>query len=118
MAVPGSDVVFARVQKLAHLRTTVPALATGAYKELWRQNGAQNTNVFAFSRGTGPGMRVVAIGNGTKTSGPVDVSVPLADGTQLVDELGDGAPATLTVHGGKATITLPPRGAAIYRVQP
>lgn len=117
-AVPGSDVVFARIQKLAHLRTTVPALATGAYKELWRQNGAQNTNVFAFSRGTGPGMRVVAIGNGTKPSGPVDVSVPLADGTQLVDDLGDGAPATLTVHGGKATITLPPRGAAIYRVGP
>ncbi|HEY6036133.1 MAG TPA: alpha-amylase family glycosyl hydrolase [Kofleriaceae bacterium] len=114
-AVAGADQVFARVQKLAHLRTTVPALATGAYKELWRQNGAQNTNVFAFSRGTGAGMRIVVIGNGSRTSGPVAIPIGLPDGTQLVDELGDGAPATLAVSHGAFTIALPARSAAIYR---
>jgi alpha-amylase len=116
MAVAGSDQVFARVQQLAHLRTTVPALATGAYKELWRQNGAQNTNVFAFSRGDGAGMRIVVVGNGTRVSGPVAIPIGLPDGTQLVDELGDGAPAMISVSHGAFTISLPARSAAIYHL--
>jgi glycosidase len=115
-AVAGSDVVFARVQKLAQLRTSVPALADGEYHELWRQNGATRPNVFAFSRGTGAGIRIVAIGNGAAHS-VVQLPVHLADGVVLVDELGDGAPASLTVSGGKVALDLPPRSAGIYRIQ-
>jgi alpha-amylase len=112
-AVAGSDVVFARVQKLAYLRTTVPALADGAYRELWRQNGAANPNVYAFSRGTGPGERIVVIANGAARS-RVTIPVHLPDGTVLVDDLGDGAPAQVTVSGGAIALDLPPRSAAIY----
>lgn len=117
-AVAGSAQVFARVQKLAALRTSVPALVDGAYRELWRQNGAQNPNVFAFARGTGDAARVVVISNGAARSGTMRIPVPATvfpDGAQLVDELGDGAPASVTLSGGKLVVDLPPRSAAIYR---
>jgi glycosidase len=114
--VAGSDVVFARVQKLAAMRTTVPALATGEYHELWRQNGAQNPNVYAFSRGSGAGIRIVVIANGAAHS-RVTIPVHLDDGTQLVDDLGDGAPAQVTVTGGAIVLDLPSRSAAIFRQQ-
>ena len=116
-AIAGSDVVFARVQKLAALRTSVPALAGGEYHELWRQNGAANPNVYAFSRGHGAGMRIVVIANGAAHS---RVAIPVhgvADGTVLVDELGDGAPAQVMVSGGKLALDLPARSGAIYRLQ-
>lgn len=118
-AVAGSDVVYRRVQKLTMLRRSVPALADGEYHELWRQNGAANPNVFAFSRGSGAGVRVVVIGDGAGRSGAMHIPVHgLADGTTLVDELGDGAPATVVIAGGKLTVDLPARSAAIYRVAP
>jgi glycosidase len=115
-AVAGSDAIFARVQELAAMRTRVPAFADGAYKELWRQNGAANPNVYAFSRGSGAGERIVVIGNGAAHS-RVTIPVHLADGTQLVDELGDGAPAQVTVSGGTIALDLPPRSGAIYRLE-
>jgi glycosidase len=115
-AVAGSDMIFARVKQLAAMRTSVPAFADGAYKELWRQNGAANPNVFAFSRGTGAGERIVVIANGTASS-RVTIPVHLADGTQLVDDLGDGAPAQVTVSGGAIALDLPARSGAIYRLQ-
>lgn len=117
-AIAGSDVVYARVQKLAALRTTVPALADGAYRELWRQNGAANPNVLAFSRGSGPGMRIVVVANGAAVS---RVNLPvhgIADGTVLVDDLGDGAPAQVTVTGGAIALDMPARSAAIYFIAP
>ncbi len=116
-AVAGSDQMYARMQKLIALRTSTPALVDGAYKELWRQNGAGNPNVLAFSRGSGAGIRIVVANNGAARSGTMRIPVHgIADGTQLVDELGDGAPAQLAITGGKLVVDLPPRGAAIYRL--
>ena len=118
-AVAGSASVYARVQKLAALRKTVPVLADGEYRELWRQNGAANPNVLAFSRGRGAGVRVVVVNNGARNSGKVSIPVSdLANATALVDELGDGAPAQVTIANGKLTIDLPARSAAIYRIAP
>ena len=116
-AVAGSQTIYARVQKLAHLRTSVPALADGEYRELWRQNGAANPNVFAFSRGSGAGMRIVVISNGANHTGTMRIPVHgIADGTVLHDDLGDGAPAQVTIAGGKLIVDLPARAAAIYRM--
>ncbi len=114
-AVTGTEPMFQRIAKLAHLKRTVPAFADGAYKELWRQNGAANPNVFAFSRGTGPGERIVVVANGAAHSS-VTIPVHLPDGTQLTDELGDGAPAQVTVAGGAIALDLPAKSAAIYRL--
>ena len=117
--VAGSAQIFERVQKLSALRRGVPALADGRYRELWRQNGAANPNVYAFARGDGPGMRIVVINNGASTSGTLRIPVSgIADGTQLVDELGDGAPAQLVVQAGRLAVTMPARSAAIYRLAP
>lgn len=117
--VAGAAQVYARVQKLSALRKTTPALIDGAYRELWRQNGAANPNVFAFSRGTGDGIRIVVIGNGANPTGTMRIPVHgIADGTKLVDELGDGAPSQVTIEGGKLVVALPSRGAAIYRIAP
>ncbi len=119
-AVAGSDQIFARVAKLAALRTTTPALIDGAYTELWRQNGAHNPNVFAFARGTGAGARVIVVNNGSAPSGTMHIPVPgsvFASGATLVDDLGDGAPGTLALGGGTLVVNLPPRGAAIYRAR-
>lgn len=118
-AVAGSALVFARVQKLASLRKSVPALAEGAYRELWRQNGAANPNVLAFSRGQGSGIRIVVVSNGARNTGTVRIPIPgVADGTNLVDELDDGAPAHVTITGGRLAVDLPARSAAIYRIAP
>jgi glycosidase len=117
VAIAGSDVLYRRIQKLIALRKTVPALADGAYKELWRQNGAGNPNVFAFSRGSDAGVRIVIANNGAARSGTMRIPVHgIADGAQLVDELGDGAPPQVTISGGKLVVDLPPRGAAMYRL--
>ena len=118
-AVAGSDIVYSRVQKLSALRRSVPALSDGDYKELWRQNGAANPNVFAFSRGQGGDVRIVVVSNGSRNSGAMHIPVHnLANGTTLVDELGDGAPARVTIAGGMLAVDLPGRSAAIYRIAP
>lgn len=117
-AVAGAAQVFARVQKLATLRKTTPAFIDGEYRELWRQNGPQNPNVYAFGRGTGAGARVVVVSNGAAPSGTMRIPVPAGlfpDGTELTEELGDGAPARTTITGGKLVVNLPGRSAAIYR---
>jgi alpha-amylase len=117
VATAGSDVIYARIQKLIGLRKSVPALADGAYKELWRQNGAGNPNVFAFSRGSDAGIRIVVANNGAARSGTMHIPVHgIPDGTKLVDELGDGAPPQVVISGGVLVVDLPPRGAAIYRL--
>jgi glycosidase len=118
-AVAGSAHVYAHVQKLSGLRRNVDALANGQYHELWRQNGAGNPNVFAFSRGSGAGIRIVVIGNGARNSGTMRIPVHgIADGTMLVDELGDGAPQSITITGGKLVVDMPARSAAVYRFVP
>lgn len=119
VAVAGSAIVYARVQKLSALRRTVPAFADGEYHELWRQNGAGNANLFAFSRGAGGEIRIVAVNNGPRNTGTMRIPVHgIADGTVLVDELGDGAPASVTIAGGRLVVDLPARSTAIYRLRP
>jgi glycosidase len=114
-AVAGSDLIYARIQKLAALRRG--ALVDGAYRELWRQNGAAHPNVFAFSRGSGPDLRIVVISNGAAHSGAMHIPLHgIADGSSVVDDLGDGAPAAVTVAGGDLVVDLPARSAAIYRL--
>lgn len=117
-AVAGAGQVFARVQKLAALRKTTPAFIDGAYRELWRQNGPQNPNVYAFARGAGADARIVVISNGAAPSGTMRIPVPPAifpDGTRLVDELGDGAPPSTTLDQGRLVVSFPGRSAAIYK---
>jgi alpha-amylase len=119
VAVAGSSIVYARVQRLSSLRRSVPALAEGEYHELWRQNGAANPNVLAFSRGSGAGLRIVVVSNGARNTGKMSIPVHgIAEGTTLVDELGDGAPGTVTVVAGRLVLDLPARSAAIYRIGP
>jgi glycosidase len=48
VARPGA--VWAHLQRLIELRRSLPALARGDYEEVWRQNGAQSPNVWAFAR--------------------------------------------------------------------
>lgn len=118
-AVAGAADVYARVQKLAMLRRTTPALAAGRYRELFRQFGSLYPNVLAFSRGRGAEQRIVVVDNTAKGGGTVQIRVgDLADGTVLVDELGDGAPDRVEISGGKLSVALPGRSAAIYRVAP
>jgi glycosidase len=115
----GSAEIYERVQKLAALRRTVPALADGRYRELRRQGGGFNPNVLAFSRGHGDGVRIVVLNNSPRSSDLVRIPVHgLPDGAVLVDELGDGAPASAVVSDGKLPLELPPRSAAIYRIGP
>ncbi|HEU4535448.1 MAG TPA: alpha-amylase family glycosyl hydrolase, partial [Polyangiaceae bacterium] len=116
---------FARVQKLAALRAANPALFAGAYAELWRPNGA--ADLFAFFRGWGRRSVVVVVNNGAAPAGPIALPfranpgvapadlAALPDGTELVDLLGDGAPAALRVEGGTITVALPPKTVGIYR---
>ncbi len=118
-AVAGSAQVYARVQQLAQLRRSEAAFADGEYHELWRQNGAANPNVLAFSRGRDADVRIVVVSNGARNTGTLHIPLHgIADGTVLVDELGDGAPAQTTVTGGgKLVVDLPARSAAIYRIR-
>ena len=119
-AVAGSAKVFERVQKLAALRKTVPALIDGPYRELWRQNGPQNPNVFAFARGSGADARLMVINNDGATT-TMRIPVPTAvfpDGARLGDELGDGAPGETVLTGGRLVVDVPARSAAIYHVVP
>ena len=120
-AVDGAATIFAHVKTLSGLRREIPALADGAYRELWRQNGPQNPNVLAFARGVGADARIVVVNNGAGASGMVRIPIPAAvlpDGTALIDELGNGAPPSVGIEAARLSIDLPPRTAAIYRRRP
>jgi hypothetical protein len=45
---------------------------------------------------------------------PTDRSA-LPDGTELVDLLGEGAPASLRIENGAITASMPPKTVGIYR---
>jgi neopullulanase len=102
--------VLERARKLGTARKELVALRRGGYRSL------HATETFlAFARETSDGkLAIVAV---SRDSGPVNVAVtippslPLGDGTQLVDRLGGGS---VTANAGKLMIQLPPRGAAIY----
>jgi glycosidase len=107
-AVATAQTTFALVQKLAALRAQLQPLRRGDYRELWRQNGAANPNVFAFSRDD----VIVVINAGTAAT--LSIPVRAADGT-LADQLQEGAPAQAMVAGGHLQLALPAQTAAIYR---
>lgn len=117
-AVPEPQITFALVQKLIALRHENPPLRSGSYHELWRQNGGGNPNVFAFGRGEGNDCMIVAMNNGQNPAGPIPInakSVGLPDGAILDQLLGDATVGTLVVANGKVSLTLPGKGAAVYR---
>jgi hypothetical protein len=123
---PDAAGTFAYVQRLARIRRDNPALWRGSYVELWRQNGGPPT--YVFFRGSGDSRVLVVMHNGDARSGDLEVRIAtaprlaeadraaLSDGTVLVDALGAGAPATLTIEGGNVRIDLPPRSVGVYLV--
>jgi glycosidase len=110
------NLVFDATQRLAQLRRRLPALRRGSYRELWRQNGPSNNNVWAFIRQDGAEAAVVVFNNGQR---PTDGTVPLsvasafADGERLVDVLGIARVADVTVSGGVARVALPAQSAVV-----
>ena len=124
-ALPGADVTFARVQQLIALRREHPALVRGDYVELWRKGG-QAANIFAFVRTDVADPIVVAFNNGAEAAGPVDIRIAanealsaadlalFTDGTELVELLGAGGPAAVTITEGELRLSLPGRTMAIY----
>lgn len=128
-ALPNPGRTFRHVQKLIQLRRANPALYQGYYAEMWRHNDDPNPNVYAFFRGSGDNRVVVVMNNGTLESGSISIPVQantgiteedraaMADGTELVDLLGAGAPPRLNVENGHITINMPAKGVGIYRVR-
>jgi glycosidase len=122
---PTPQAVFSLVQSLIAIRAKNAALSSGYYAELWRQNGAP-ANVLAFYRASGASRAFVVINNGDAASGALDVPFATVghiaaadraawpDGTVLEDQLGLGAPKTITIAGGKIPVTLGAKVAAIY----
>ncbi len=112
-AVPGAGALFRRVQALTALRTRSAVLAEGSYTELWRQNGAQNPNLFAFARVLGRETVIVVI-NASGQSVNADLRAPSVVTTIRHDEvLGDGA-SPLRLENGRLKLTIPARASAIY----
>jgi hypothetical protein len=115
------SVIFAHVKKLIALRNASPALQTGSYSELWRQNGAHNSNVWAYLRSNGKDHVIVVYNNGSRWT---DVAVPLdlggrfGEGTRFIDALGQVDFKPVLVSGGKLRVGLPGRSAVILVPRP
>ena len=74
-----SDDLLNRIQKLAHLRKSLPALRQGGYRQL-----AVQPQQLAFSRELG-GEVVIAVFNAADDGIPMELRVPYPNGTQFVD---------------------------------
>lgn len=115
-ALPNAQDTFAFVQKLISLRRTRSALAVGSYRELWRPNGSQATNVLAFWRVSGDEQLVfVANGGAAQTTVKIPLQALFSNGVMLDDLIGAGATSSVQVADGALNITLPPKAAALYR---
>jgi len=68
-----------RIQRLAHLRKSLPALRQGGYRQL-----AVQSQQLAFSRELG-GEVVIAVFNAADEGIPMELQVPYPNGTQFVD---------------------------------
>jgi hypothetical protein len=104
------------VEELAHLRRREAALGEGSYDVALRPAQA-DSNTLAFVRSADSDQWLIVLHD--DASSETHASVPCAanDGSRLEDELHRGAPATLTVAGGKLGITMPPLTAGIYRMR-
>ncbi len=113
-ALPNPAAVFARLQLLIGLRTTLPALAEGSYDELWRQNGPANSNAFAYGRRSGDSQVIVLINNGANSAN-INLQAPawLAPDARLVEQLKDSS-NVLELNAGRIKLTLPARTSAFY----
>lgn len=114
--VAAPDQVFDHVQRLLEIRERTPALQIGAYRELWRQNGAHNNNVWAYLRQADDSSAIVVHNNGLReTDGavPLGVSGAFADGVVFEDLLGDVGIGSLQVQGGVLSVALPGRSSVI-----
>ncbi|MFN3197675.1 MAG: alpha-amylase family glycosyl hydrolase [Bradymonadia bacterium] len=113
---PEPDVVFDYTRQLLAIRSQHPALALGRYRELWRQNGHHNANVWSYLRSEGEDQVVVAYNNGSRwTDGPLPVQVGdvFPDGTILDDVLGRAGAGPFVVRDGLLPLELPGRSAVI-----
>jgi len=126
VARPGA--VWAHLQRLIELRRSLPALARGDYEEVWRQNGAQSPNVWAFARKmpdakSGETLLVV-LNNGDEGSGVLRLPVGghFAEGQVLKSipvefdaETGELAESSQshTVRDGAIEVELVARGALL-----
>lgn len=126
--VPDVQATWSLVQTLAKLRRDNDALYKGSYAELWRPNGGAQ-NVLAFLRSAAPSRLLVVVHDASADEGtvalpwsashnvaPADKSA-WPDGTVLEDLLKIGAPATLTVAGGKINVAVSGKFVGIYRAR-
>jgi glycosidase len=98
-----------RVRALGAARKELAALRRGGYQSL---HGTED--VLVYARQAGSEVAVVALSRAagsTTTSVTLPPGLGLGDGTVLRDRLGGAA---VTVSGGKLSVTLPGRGAALY----
>jgi alpha-amylase len=110
------NVVFDTTQRLVKLRQRLAPLKRGDYRELWRQNGAGNNNVWAYSREADGQAVIVAFNNGfLATEGAVGIPVrgAVPAGTRLTDVLGTAGVDDLTVDGDKIWLSLPAQSAVV-----
>jgi len=118
--------VWAHLRRLIELRRGLPALARGDYDEIWKQNGGDSPNVWAFVRkvdGDG-GAVLVVFNNGDSGTGPMRlplrghfgesrelVSLPL-EFDQASGEI-EGSGRSFAVSDGAVEVELKERSALV-----
>ena len=126
---PNPQETFGYVQKLIQIRKSNPALYSGYYAEMWRQNGQPNLDVYAFFRGLGDNRIIVVINNSTLPSSLLTIPVQnnleiesldrlaLSDGKVLEDLLEIGAPSKITLKDSAVRVNMPAKTMGIYRLR-
>lgn len=92
-------------------------LAEGNYIELWRQNGAQNPNLYAFARTLGSESVLVVI-NASAQSVNADMRAPAWLTSNRHDELLAEGATPFRLENGRIRLTLPARSSAVYVSRP
>ena len=125
---PDPQSTFSYVQKLIDIRLANPALYGGYYAEMWRQNGSQNPDVYAFFRGFDTNRIIVVMNNGSLPSGQLTIPIQanmaiepgdraaLGDQVVLEEILGAGAPPSVMIKNTGLSIDLPAKTIGIYRL--
>ncbi|MDJ0704260.1 MAG: alpha-amylase family glycosyl hydrolase [Leptolyngbyaceae cyanobacterium MO_188.B28] len=126
---PNPQDTFSYVQKLIQIRKGNPALHSGYYAEMRRQNGQPNLDVYAFFRGLGDNRIIVVINNSPLPTGLLSIPVQnnleiesldrlaMSEGKALVDLLELGAPPTITLKDSAVKVDMPAKTMGIYRLR-